>query len=156
MGGGVYLVVKSKNAYSQNILTTKGLIGNYDQSVAVICHPYHLCGVESSTSLMSAAMLGVDTGAKAYAQKFDLLRTAARDLPAGTRCGNDKDPCMTSFIAPATKKSPSAPIPAHLLNGNTLKVDVKAGTVITYDMIEEPKESILWAMRAKMEENFGC
>lgn len=151
MGGGVYLVVRSNNEYSQKILTTKGLIGNYDNSVAVICHPYHLCGVESSTSLLSAAMLGVDTGSKEYLQKFDLVRRAAKDLPAGTLCEGDKDPNMDSLIVPVTRKSSSGPIPAHLLNGNRLKVDVKAGSVFTYDMIEEPKNSLLWELREQQE-----
>lgn len=154
MGGGVYLVVRSNNAYSQNILTTKGLIGNYDNSVAIISHPYHLCGVESSTSLMCAAMLGVDTGAKEYIHSFDLARRAVRDLPAGTLCGNDKDQNMSSFIAPAARKSGTNPIPAHLLNGNKLKVDVKAGSVITYDMVQEPENSVLWGFREKQEEFF--
>ena len=154
MGGGVYLVVRSNSAYSQNILTTKGLIGNYDNSVAVLCHPYHLCGVESSTSLMSAAMLGVDTGAREYVHSFDLARRAARDLPAGTLCGNDKDQNMASFIVPAAGKAGATPIPAHMLNGNKLKVDVKAGQVITYDMVLEPKHSVLWELREKQEELF--
>jgi len=155
MGGGVYLVVRSNNPYSQHILTTKGLIGNYDNSAAVICHPYHLCGVESSTSLLAAAMLGVDTGSREYVQRFDLVRRAARDLPAGTVCGNDKDPQMTSLIVPAVRRSGSNPIPAHLLNGNRLKANVRAGTVITYDMVEEPRNSLLWSMRAKLEEDFA-
>lgn len=154
MGGGVYLVVRSNNAYSQNILTTKGLIGNYDNSAAVLCHPYHLCGVESSTSLMCAAMLGVDTGAREYVHSFDLARRAVSDLPAGTLCGNDKDQKMSSFIAPAARRSGTNPIPAHLLNGNKLKVDVKAGSIITYDMVQEPENSILWGFREKQEEFF--
>ncbi|MGE4282998.1 MAG: flagellar biosynthesis protein FlgA [Clostridia bacterium] len=154
MGGGVYLVVRSNNAYSQMILTTKGLIGNYDNSVAVIAHPYHLCGVESSTSLMSAAMLGIDTGAKEYIHRFDLARRAARDLSAGTVCGTDRDTNLQSFIAPAARKSGSSPIPAHMLNGNKLKVDVKAGSVITYDMVEEPANSVLWDFRRRQEEFF--
>lgn len=157
MGGGVYLVVRSNNAYSQNVLTTKGLIGNYDNSVAVISHPYHLCGVESSTSLMSAAMLGVDTGSKEYGHHFDLARRAANDLPAGTLCGNDRDPNMASFIVPAAAKSGNNPIPAHMLNNNILKVAVKAGSVITYDMVQAPEHSVLWEIRDKQEEFFlGC
>ncbi len=154
MGGGVYLVVRSKSAYSQNILTSKGLIGNYDNSVAVLCHPYHLCGVESSTSLMSAAMLGVDTGSKEYVHRFDLARRAVRDLSAGTLCGNDRDPNMASFITPAATKSGINPIPAHMLNGNKLKVNVKAGEVITYDMVAEPEQSVLWEIRSQQEDYF--
>lgn len=151
MGGGVFLVVRSPNAYSQMILTSKGLVGNYDNSAAVICHPYHLCGVESSTSLLAAAMLGLDTGSGRYRQRYDLVRRAAQDLPAGTVCGNDKDPRFDSFIIAATKNIPSDPAPAHLLNGNKLKVDVAAGEIITYDMVEKPGQSVLWDLRAQLE-----
>lgn len=97
-------------------------------------------------------MLGVDTGSGKYVQSYDLARRAARDLPAGSVGGNDKDSNMTSFIIPSAAKSGTNPIPAHMLTGNKLKVDVKAGSVITYDMVQEPEHSVLWELRKRQEE----
>ena len=63
LGGGVFIVVSCENDYSRMILTTKGLIPNGRGSTAVIYRPYHLCGVETPISVLSAALLNVPTGA---------------------------------------------------------------------------------------------
>ncbi len=154
MGGGVFLVVRSDNAYSQHILLTKSLLGNYEGTAAVMVQPYHLCGVESSTSLMAAALLGVGTGAADRALRWDIARKALRDLPAGTKCTHDRDPNLETIIVPAQHRADKAPVPGHLLNGNTLRRAVKKGEIISYGMIRQPGDSLLWRMRLEAEEYF--
>ncbi|MGE4282674.1 MAG: flagellar biosynthesis protein FlgA, partial [Clostridia bacterium] len=154
MGGGIFLVVKCSNDYSQHILIKKSLIGNYDNSAAVMVQPYHLCGVESSTSLITCALLGVNTGSYERTMRYDLVRIAKKDLPAGTLCTHDRDVNLITKIVPASCKAPDAPIPAHMLNRNKLKVDVKAGQTITYEMVEVPEDSLLWQLREKAEAHF--
>lgn len=154
MGGGVFMVVRCDNAYSNYILTTKGQIPNHDCSTAVIYRPYHLCGVEVSTSLLSAAMLGIDTGSAIYEPKYDLVRIANRDIKKGEEFGNDHDEKFSSNIVPATKYGASNPVPAHMLNGNLAKRDIEKGEIITYDMVVEPKDSILWELRKIQESTF--
>ena len=41
-----------------------------------------------------------------------------------------------------------------MLSGNRLVRDVPADTVITLDMIEEPKDSVLWALRREQDQVF--
>lgn len=154
MGGGVFLVVKSKNDYSQHILLTKSLIGNYDGSAAVLIQPYHLCGVESSTSLLTTALLGVPTGSRDRTLRYDIVRVAKQDLPAGTLCTHDRDPNLRTIIAPAVHRGPLNPVPGHMLNGNRLACDVKAGELITYEMVNMPEDSLLWELRLKAEALF--
>ncbi|MGO4319950.1 flagellar biosynthesis protein FlgA, partial [Agrobacterium sp. MCAB5] len=76
LGGGVFLVVRCDNAYSNHVLVTKGQIANYDETTAVIYRPYHLCGVETSTSLLMAGLLGIDTGSDDYRPRYDLVKVA--------------------------------------------------------------------------------
>lgn len=154
MGGGVFLVVRCDNAYSNYILTTKGQIPNYDCSTAVIYRPYHLCGVEVSTTLKTAVMLGLNTGSSNYKPSFDLVKKAARDIKAGEILGNDHDLRMSAMICPAKARGDNNPVPAHLLDGNRVKVNIKAGEVITYSMIEQPQDSVLWNLREKQEAYF--
>ena len=155
MGGGVYLVVRCDNAYSNYILTTKGQIPNYDHSTAVIYRPYHLCGVEVATTLLCQGMLGIDTGTGRYHPHYDLARRAVRDIRAGEVLGNDHDPKLSSLILPATRRAPDAAIPAHMAAGNTARVDIPAGTVITYGMVDAPADSVLWRLRAEQERVFA-
>jgi predicted homoserine dehydrogenase-like protein len=154
MGGGVFLVVKCDNAYSNHILTTKGQIPNYDLSTAVIYRPYHLCGVETSTSIGTAGLLNLDTGSLEYKPKFDLVKRASRDIRAGEILGNDHDYSMEALIVPAATMEDGNPIPGHLITGNRVKVDIKKGELITYEKIERPENSTLWNLREKQDEKF--
>lgn len=154
LGGGVFLVVASGNPYSQMILTTKGCISNHDGSTALVYKPYHLCGVETATSLLCAGMVGLSTGSAEYRPLYDLARRAARNLKAGEKLGNDHDQALTSEIITAHGIKAGAPAPAHLLSGNTLLADVPAGTVITYDMVKRPKDSVLWQLREEQDKLF--
>lgn len=154
MGGGVYMVVRCDNAYSNYILTTKGQIANYDNSAAVIYRPYHLCGAEVSTSLLSAVGLGLDTGSTEYRPDFDLVKYANCDIKAGDTLGNDHDLRLTANIVPSTKIAPSSAVPAHMITGNIAREDIKAGTLITYDKIVEPENSMLWTLRREQEAAF--
>lgn len=155
MGGGVFMVVRCDNAYSNYILTTKGQIPNYDKSTAVIYRPYHLCGAETSTSILSAGLLGMDTGSLEYKPYFDLVRVAARDIKAGEVFGNDHDEKLVSEIRPAAKMAKNNAIPAHMLDGNAAKVDIPRGTLITYGMVQRPVKSVLWELRALQDETFS-
>jgi predicted homoserine dehydrogenase-like protein len=154
LGGGVFLVVRCDNAYSNHVLTTKGQIANHDDTAAVIYRPYHLCGVETSSSLLVAGLLGLDTASDDFLPRFDLARVAARDIAAGEVFGNDHSPMTTARILPASPIAPGNVAAAHLLNGNRARVAIPAGTTITYDMVEEPEGSVLWALRRRQDETF--
>ena len=155
LGGGVFMVVACENDYSRMIVNTKGQIPNAKGTAALIYRPYHLCGVETPLSLLCAGLLGVSTGSESYLPLYDMVQTAARDLKAGEVLGNDHDPSLKASLVPATKIGPGAAVPAHMLRGNKVKKDVPAGTLLTYDLVEEPRDSVLWALRRKQEEVFS-
>ncbi|GLK84080.1 NAD(P)H-dependent oxidoreductase [Ancylobacter defluvii] len=154
LGGGVFLVVRCDNAYSNHVLTTKGQIANYDNTTAVIYRPYHLCGVETSSSLLVAGLLGLDTASDTFLPRYDLIKVAARDIRAGDVFGNDHSPQLTARIVPAAPIAPGNPAISALLTGNRARVDIPAGTVVTYDMIEEPEGSELWRLRRRQDAAF--
>lgn len=154
MGGGVFMVVKCDNAYSNYILTTKGQIPNYDLSTAVIYRPYHLCGVETSTTLLSMELLGLDTGTVSYVPNYDLAKTALVDIKCGDILGNDHDLRLKASIIPSTVKGGKNPIPAHMISGNVATKDIKAGEIITYEMVADRSETTLWSLRLEQEEFF--
>lgn len=155
MGGGMYLVVKADNPYAQHILATKGQIANYRNSAVVLYRPWHLCGVETNVSVMCAGLIGASTGATQYLPRYDLVKSAVVDIKKGECFRGDRDERMQASIVPATCMSPDAPVPAHMLNGNTASRDIKAGELITYSMIVKPEQSTLWELRKLQEETFG-
>lgn len=152
LGGGVFIVVRAANEYSQMILNTKGCISNRKGSVALVYRPYHLCGVEAATTLISAGAYGLSLVSDSYKQNFDIVQEALCDLKKGDVMGNDHDERLLTHMVPAMPIAEDSPVPAHMLNGRTLKVDVPKGTIIKYSMIEQPEDSILWKLRAEQDQ----
>ena len=155
LGGGVFIVVSCENDYSRMILTTKGLIPNSRGSAAVIYRPYHLCGVETPISILSAALLNVPTGAATVQPHVDLVAKSNRELKAGTILGGDHSPDIDASILPASSIAAGNPLPLHLLEGNRLSRDVAAETVITEEMVQTPSDSLLWSLRQQQDAHFG-
>ena len=154
LGGGVFLVVRCDNAYSNHVMTTKGQIANYDDTATVLYRPYHLCGVETSSTLLVATLLGVNTGSDTYLPRYDLVKVAAQDIKAGDVFGNDHSSQLRARIKPAVPIAPGNDASAHLLTGNRAKVDIPRGTTITYDMVEEPEASTIWSLRRLQDSTF--
>ena len=78
LGGGVFLVVHAENAYSQMILATKGCHSNADGQMSLIYRPYHLCGLEAPTTMLTMGLLGTHTGSREYEQRFDIVAGGGR------------------------------------------------------------------------------
>ena len=154
LGGGVFIVVACESDYSRHILTTKGLISNASGATALIYRPYHLCGVETPMSLLTAGLLKLPTGAIDYPPLYDVTARAAEDLKAGNTVGSDKSKSLQALIRPAQPATSTAPIPLHMANGNLLTSDAPAGTLLTVDMVKAPENSTLWALRAEQDKHF--
>lgn len=154
MGGGVFIVVSCENDYSRMILTTKGLISNKSGKSSLILRPHHLCGVETSTSIICAGLLGVSTGSDNYKPDWDIVQTTKVDLKAGYVFGDDHDPNCKISIAPASAMGSGNPAPAHMIQYCKLLRDIPVGTVVTYDMVEKPEDSVLWDLREKQDKVF--
>ena len=69
--------------------------------------------------------------------------------------GNDHDLRLKTIMIPMSPIAAGGPIPAHMLSGLRLNRDGKAGTVITYDMVDRPTDSLLWNLRAKQDKIYS-
>ena len=155
LGGGVFIVVSCENDYSRTVLTTKGLIPNSRGSASVIFRPYHLCGVETPISILSAALLNVPTGAATVAPHVDLVAKSNSELKAGTILGGGHSNDINAAILPASPTAEGNPLPLYLLAGNCLSRDVEADTLITQEMVAPPSDSLLWSLRQQQDAHFG-
>ena len=152
LGGGVFVVVSCENDYSRDILTTKGLIPNSRGSTALIYRPYHLCGVEAPMSILCAGLLKVPTGSTTLQPHVDLVARSKRAFKKGEIIDNELD----ALITPAKPVTDDNPVPFYMLLGNQLSQDVPAGTLITWEMISQPSDSMLWSLRAQQEKHFSA
>jgi predicted homoserine dehydrogenase-like protein len=164
MGGGVFIGVGCENDYSRHILATKGLIANSRRTAMLIYRPHHLCGVEAPMTALCAVLLGAPTGAIELKPRVDVVACAAIDLAKGEPAGYEISSDMARVRASLARLDPSLraaapvaagqPLPIFLASGAKLKVDVRAGSVITPEMVEPPADSRLWALRAEQDRFF--
>lgn len=154
MGGGVYAVVDASSDYSRMIMHTKGLPPNSRGNAGLIYKPYHLCGVETAISLLSAVLLNQPTSGQRLHPHYDVVAQARVPLDTGSEVGSDKSPELKALMVPASPGAGSNPIPLHLARGNPLNQAISAGSLLHYDAIVPPEESILWELRKQQDALF--
>lgn len=155
MGGGVYVTVHAENAYSREVLSGKGHIGNPDDTSYLIFRPYHLCGVETPYSILSAVLRNKPTAGWAMEQRYDSFGRAKQNLQAGDELHGAHDDRWETFLGPAVKLGSgptSEPMPYHIATGSKLSRDIAAGTVLTQDLVVDAGESELWKLRARQDQ----
>ena len=154
MGGGVFAVVDASTDYSRQIMHTKGLPPNSFGNAGLIFRPYHLCGVETATSLLSAVLLKQPTSGKDLSPKYDVAAKTRIDLKKGDPVGSDKSPELQAMMLPFSGSNENTPIPLHLARGNALAQDKPAGSMITYKDVQTPESSVLWDLRRQQDQLF--
>ena len=153
-GGGCFIVVACDNAYSREILTTKGLIPNSRNTSALIYRPYHLCGVETPMSILCAGLLGVPTGTADYQPRVDLIALASEDLSANEVLDDRHTHKIGGAIRPAQPVTEHTALPFYMAVGNTLAANVPAGTALTATHLIPPDDSTLWPLRMEQDQYF--
>lgn len=154
LGGGVFIVVRVLGDAMREMVQNKGMICHRQGHSALLMLPHHLLGVEAVGSILAAGLLRVPTGALEYLPRFDVIYRATQDLSSDSVIGGDHSPELTAEIVPATRLTPDSPLPAGLARGNRLLGNVARGAAITAGMVQRPPHSILWNLRAEMEQRF--
>jgi predicted homoserine dehydrogenase-like protein len=157
-GGSVYIVVTCNNQHAMQAMIRKGLMPNWRGTAGVLYRPYHLCGAETSMSILCAGLLGVPTGGQEVLPHVDIIVEARRNFkagetfgPTGTTGWNRDFKCS---LAPGFPVGPGKPLPFFMLEGNRLAQDVPTGTVFTWDQLEKPTNSALWSLRNQQDNIF--
>ena len=156
--GGVFVVVRCEDKRSWEVLRAKGHVVSRSGEAAMIYRPSHLLGVESATTVLSAVLQGESSGPEDVRPRFDVVGVSTKPIPAGTvlaATGHHHEiDGVQGRLVPAARAAGANPLPFYMMANNALVRDVPAGTVITAEMVEPPKESHLWRLRQEMEEAF--
>jgi len=156
--GGVFVIVKCRERETWQFLKNKGHLVNRAGTRAMIFRPYHLLGVETATSVLTASCLKMPTGGIDPRPRVDVGVRAIRTLQQGDRLTLKPDHSIAGLmpeLLPAKKMASDSPIPYYMAAGNSLKHTVEEGRLLTYGMIDHDPESCLWKLRRKQDEFFG-
>ena len=156
--GGVFVIIKCPERKTWQFLKKKGHLVNRSGTHAMILRPYHLLGVETVTSVLTASHLKLSTGGKDPKPRVDVGVRAIRTLPQGHRLAMEYDHSIAGVmpeLLPAEKMVSDNPIPYYMAAGNSLKHTVEEGRLLTYGMIDHDPKSCLWKLRQEQDELFG-
>jgi predicted homoserine dehydrogenase-like protein len=158
LAGGVFVVVRCEDRKSWEVLRAKGHVVSRSGEAAMVYRPSHLLGVESATTVLAAVLEGRSSGPEDVQPRFDVVGRTTRALPAGTLLAasghHHEIQGVEGLLLPARRAEGANPIPFYLMADHALRQEVPAGTLITAEMVERPKASLLWRLRQEMEGAF--
>ena len=158
--GGVFVIVKCRGRKTWQFLKDKGHLVNGAGTHAMIFRPYHLLGIETATSVLTARYLKLSTGGIDPKPRVDVGLRATRTLPQGYRLTLGSDHAIAGVmpeILPAKKMASDSPVPYYMAAGNSLKRTVEEDRLLTYGVIScDSESSCLWELRQKQDELFNA
>jgi predicted homoserine dehydrogenase-like protein len=147
-GGGVFVIVRCIDAATWELLRGKGHVVSRDGRHACIFLPYHLMGVETPLSLLSAVLHGRASGSDTQRVHAVMVARADRDFRAGEvlHMGGHHhvmEDC-TALLLPVKEAAGLAPF--YLAANKPLRADVPCGSLITEEAVDLDG-SLLQALR---------
>ncbi|MFD8570605.1 homoserine dehydrogenase [Streptomyces sp. NPDC059639] len=131
--GGVFVVVRTGDPETWETLRGKGHVVSRDGKYAAVYLPYHLMGVETPVSLLSAVLHGRPSGGTDPRGHAVLAGRARQDLPAGTVLdmgGHHHDVTGVQAVLLRDEDAPDDVAPLYLAAHTTLARPVAAGETI--------------------------
>ncbi len=141
---GIFVIIKTDNPCLVNGLVQRDMgTGPY----YTLFRPYHLCSIEVPLTVAQCALYGESSGHPGEKLISECIAVAKRDLRAGETLDGIGEYCYRGSIELATTAKAENILPLGLAQGYRLKKDIKADTVLTYDMVETTADSPLRQLR---------
>jgi predicted homoserine dehydrogenase-like protein len=147
---GVYVTFAAPSDYVAGCFAAYGLATDRTGRYAALWRPYHLIGLETTVSVLSAALLGEATGAPA-GFVADAVAVAKRDLGAGETLDGEGGFTVYGTLLPASRSLAEQLLPVGLARGAVLRRAVPAGRPVGRDDVRPPAPSEALALRSELE-----
>ena len=137
--GGVFVVVRTGDAPTWQMLAQKGHVVSRDGRYACMYLPYHFMGVETPISLLNAVLHGRASGSARPAQHAVLAGRAIQTIPAGTVLrmgGHHHDVTGVKPVLLSRAEAPADVAPLYLAAHATTAREIPAGALIGLDDIQ--------------------
>ncbi len=121
----------------------------------VLYRPYHLTSLETPITVAKAYFYNEATIAPIAGQVSEVVTLAKKDLKKGEYLDAIGEYKVLGTIEEYAKAKEERLLPIGLVNTKTrVKRDIKKGEFISYDMVEEDKNSYIYKLRQIQEEMF--
>jgi predicted homoserine dehydrogenase-like protein len=151
---GVYVVIEAPRDYVRDCFAQYGLKTDASGRYSATYKPYHLIGLELGISVASTVLRGEPTGA-AHEFRADAVAAAKRTLHRGERLDGEGGFLVYGRLMPAADSIALNAVPIGLAHGITLRNDVAAGQVVTWNDVLVDESNEAFRVRREMEEMFA-
>jgi len=156
LADGVFLVVTSEHPQTLKVMSRKSIFMSKNGKNVLIYRPYHLCGVEAPMSIAKAAILKQPTGAPMGKPVSEVVAIAKKDLRMGEKIDGIKGSNIMGLIERFEIAKEKHLLPLGLADRVRVRIDVRKGTPITYDMLQEKGDSFSWKLRELQNAQLAC
>jgi len=146
---GMFVTFRAPNAYSRDCFKQYGLLTDRSGWYGSMWRPFHMIGLETNTSVLSAVLRHEATGCSRFWQG-DAVAVAKRDLKAGETLDGEGGYCVWAKAIPARLSHKMNALPIGLAHNVKLKQAVKKDTVVTMDNVELTDVDDILGFRAAM------
>ena len=147
---GMFVTFKAPNEYSRDCFRQYGLLTDSSGWYASMWRPFHMIGLETNTSIMSAVLRNEPTGASCL-WKADAVATAKRDLASGEMLDGEGGFCVWAKAIPARLSDKIGALPIGLAQNVKLKNSVRKDEIIKISDVELIEVDDIVTFRAKMK-----
>jgi predicted homoserine dehydrogenase-like protein len=149
---GVFVTFKAPNEYARACFKQYGLLVDPTGWYGSMWRPFHMIGLETSVSVLSAVLRGEATGSS---KEFrgDAVATAKRDLKPGEMLDGEGGYAVWANAIPASKSLAIGGLPIGLAHNVRLKRPVAKDTIVRFEDVELERDLDVVALRREMEQS---
>jgi predicted homoserine dehydrogenase-like protein len=147
---GVFVTFKAHNEYSRACFKQYGLLTDPSGWYGSMWRPFHMIGLETSISVLSAVLRGEPTGTpKEF--RGDAVATAKKELQAGEMLDGEGGFAVWANAIPASKSLAIGALPIGLAHNVKLRHPVAKDTIVRFDDVEFERDLDVVNLRRDME-----
>ena len=147
---GVFVTFKAHNEYARGCFAQYGLLTDPSGWYASMWRPFHMIGLETSVSVLSAVLRGEPTGCS-HSFRGDAVATAKRDLKPGEVLDGEGGYAVWANAIPARRSLAIGALPIGLAQTVTLKRAVARDAIVRFEDVELDHDLDVVALRREME-----
>ncbi|MCR9150094.1 MAG: flagellar biosynthesis protein FlgA [Rhodobacteraceae bacterium] len=143
---GMFVTFRAPDAYTRACFQQYGLLTDKSGWYGSMWRPFHLIGLETSVSVLSACLRGEPTGTSGR-YHADAVATAKADFPAGTMLDGEGGFTVWAKAIPAARSVALNALPIGLAHHARLKRPVARDQIVSFEDVELVDDLDIVAMR---------
>ncbi len=151
---GMFVTFRASDDYTRECFGRYGLLTDTSGWYGSMWRPFHLIGLETSVSVLSACLRGEPTGT-ALEFRGDAVATAKSDLKAGDWLDGEGGYATWAKAIPATISTRIDALPMGLAHKVRLKRDVPRDQIVTYADVDVVDDLDVVNLRLEQVETMG-